>query len=405
MHQRRRLRIAVASGLTAFVASLLWVSGPAAASGGIGVSAKAQYGCSDGGFLVVTLTDTGAPTNGTTYQLGLAPAGPDVPTSFPSDGGPTTVTVGPDPVTVKLAGNPDTSDHIFIQQMDTLNYTTAAIPSTCRGRVSSVPELAPASIAADVAKSNCQVPGQVGIAATVQNPNSPTSNYQNSTGLSVIPYTVLLVRADSGTLVGNASLSFDEAGTDAVCLNAPAKVSATYEVRAIGVDGNTAKSSIAITASIHPSPSPTPSSPPPSTQPVPNPTPSTVKSTPAPSASHSSQHPTSNPAPPAVSSTQVFPVIAENPQLSSAAAGPSVSPSATHALPVQPSPPASASSAVPVPSATGTPGPRTLHLADPPLDNSSRIFLWQRDAALIVLLDALAVAGLVGGVVWSSKRR
>jgi hypothetical protein len=45
------------------------------------------------------------------------------------------------------------------------------------------------------------------------------------------------------------------------------------------------------------------------------------------------------------------------------------------------------------------------HLAEPPLDSSSKIFVWQRDAALIVLIDALAISALIGGVVWSAKRR
>jgi hypothetical protein len=45
-------------------------------------------------------------------------------------------------------------------------------------------------------------------------------------------------------------------------------------------------------------------------------------------------------------------------------------------------------------------------VADSALNNSGgRLFVWQQDAALIVGIDAMLIAGLVGATVWRARRR
>ncbi|MDQ1737424.1 MAG: hypothetical protein QOH56_3675 [Pseudonocardiales bacterium] len=408
--RKRSVAAFVLAAILAFV-PLLWSSGAASAADAPTVRASALFGCSDGGgFVEVTLKDPAAPAPGLLYQVYLSSGTADQ--TFLKTGGPTLVTVSTDWVTIRLPGPIHGGDVLTVVPDDgsalPLNRKLA---TTCGQSSPTVSDLDP--IVLSVKASTCS-DGSVGALASVVNPNAPDRDYQQSTGLDEVQYTVLLVGSVDGQLDSSNQLSFTKAATDHTCLSPDIATSTSkFDVRAIGVDGSIKQK--AITLSRTPSSSPPPTGTP-STTPTPKPTPTP---TPKPT-SHPTSNPTGSPSVPSTSaggssSSSAVTVPGGGAGGSSSAgqdlgsAGGNTSGSASTSATTEqtsrsrptPKPQPSTSSSGPAIASD----PRFQHLAEPPLDNNSRIFVWQRDAALIVLLDALAVSALIGGVVWSAKRR
>ncbi|MDQ1716851.1 MAG: hypothetical protein QOE89_804 [Pseudonocardiales bacterium] len=411
MQSRPRKRSVAAFVLAAILAfvPLLWSSGAASATDSPTVRASALFGCSDdGGFVEVTLKDPAAPAAGVLYEVYLSSGTADQ--TFPK-GGPTLVTVGTDWVTVKLAGPIQGGDTLtVVPDNGSAPPLSKKLAATCGQSSPTVSDLDP--VVLTVKASTCS-DGSVGALASVANPNAPDRDYQQSTGLDEVQYTVVLVSHATGQLDSSNQLSFSKAATDHTCLSPDIATSTSkFDVRAIGVDGSVNQQPVTLsrTPGSSPPPSGTPSTPTPKPTPTPTPKPTT----------HPTTNPTGSPSVPSTStdgSSSSSSVIgpgggaggssSAGQDLSSAGGSASGTPSTSATTGQtgrsQPTP-------KPQPS-TSSPGsaiasdPRFQHLAEPPLDNNSRIFVWQRDAALIVLLDALAVSALIGGVVWSAKRR
>jgi hypothetical protein len=371
------------------------------------VAATIKFGCTTDGGVALTLAHPRS-ADQVTYLAGVAGPGVlGVPTTFADGTGPTLVPVGDDPVTVKLASSFDDGDHIYVQEgTDGSGAVATRSLAGCKRTNDTIPTLTPPKVAAQLAPAGSYCPTAVPagtqiVSTTLLNFNAPGSAYRRATGLDSVLYTVLLVQADTQRLVDNGSLSFNSAGdVQAACLFAPAGVSATYEVRAISVDGGStsATKGVQVTApraTGRPSASPTPT----------------------PAASHA--HPvTSPPRPKPVADSNPLagggsatvagapPVAAPPLGATSDRAHPSASAAASssspHAAPAgvtaRPSPSGPTS-------ASGEGSSFTKRLAEQPFGMTSQIFLWQSDAALIVLLQALAIGGLLGGVLWQAKRR
>jgi hypothetical protein len=411
MQLRPRKRSVAAFLLAAILAfvPLLWSSGTAAADPPT-VRASALFGCSDnGGFVEVTLKDPASPPPGQVYQVYVS-SGTDDQTF--RTGGPTLVTVSTDWVTVRLAGPIHGGDILTVVPEDgSAPPLSKKLAATCGQSSPTVSDLDP--VALSVKASTCS-DGSVGALASVANPNEPDRDYQQSTGLDEVQYTVVLVSHATGQLDSSNQLSFSKAATDHTCLSPDITTSTSnFDVRAIGVDGSVKQQ--AVTLSRTPASSPPPSGTP-STSPTPKPT---STSTPKPT-SHPTTNPSSSPSVPSSSaggSSSSSAVIvpgggtggssSAGQDLGSAGGSPSGAPSTSaatqHPGRSQPTPKPQPSKSSSGPAITSD--PRFQHLAEPPLDNNPRIFVWQRDAALIVLLDALAVSALIGGVVWNAKRR
>jgi hypothetical protein len=391
---------------------LLSMSNASAVGAAIDVSAK--YGCglpgTDGAFVEVTVRDPNPTTSD--YEIGLMSGTDGVPTTFPDGEGPTLVSAGGDidKVTVRLAQAVGPGDNAYVKNTGTGTVTPVDLSSYCSNISTTVPALDTPLVAGaeKVSTNDCLNPipaGKQAVSATIYNPNDPDRNYTRLTGLDTVPYTVLLVNAANDKKVDGQSLVFAKEDTLPVCLAAPPNVTATYKVRAIGVDGSStdATSTVRVVAptTSHPSPSPTPK-PKPTPKPTPKPSaPTVVRTSPA-TTSTPAQSPPSNsdvvtgPGQPGASQFGDG-----GSSTSSSAAGSSSNSGTPRATGSSARP--SASAVVSLPNPDGTVAVK--HLAEPPLDSSSKIFVWQRDAALIVLIDALAISALIGGVVWSAKRR
>ncbi|MGX7680499.1 hypothetical protein ACSMXN_16540 [Jatrophihabitans sp. DSM 45814] len=419
--RKRDTAALVLAGLLALAPLLIFSSGGAGATtdGLPNLSVQATYGCDDGtdsgdAFVEVTLTDSAADADGTVYQAGLITLGTDAE-AFPDGGGPTLVTVGQQPVTVRLAGPVNNGDQVMVTSTDpsqTRPKYTSLAHSCMKNAEPTIDDLSQASL---TVKSGVCDDGTVGALARVTNPNRPDADFVDATGLDQVPYTVVLLTAGSAELVGTDQLNFDRPSTASSCLSPDvATTSEKFEVRAIGVDGSVKAQSVTLNQT------------PPSTSPVHPPTsPPTTAPTSKPTSQPTSGH-TSKPAPqPTAKATGVVPSAGSNSQAGGSQGqqpgsnglgllpgnnggsdGSASPPASTHSALTQPG---NRTNSSPTPSSSSAPAiandPRFQRLADPPLDSSSRIFVWQRDAALIVLLDALAISGLVGGVVWGAKRR
>ncbi|CAN5445586.1 hypothetical protein BH10ACT8_BH10ACT8_29500 [soil metagenome] len=400
MQVRLGKRTAAVLGLAVMAASAPFLlSSGAASADNPTIRASAQYGCADGGFVEVTLQDPQASDAGTQYLVGLAGPGADIPATFPDLEGPSLVTVGTDRVTVRLAGVAHDGDHIFISEQD--NNALQVIPlNACKS--SKPPTISTLKTATLAVGPNDQCgPSTTTVAATLLNPNSVSYKYISQTGLNSVDYTLILVQSQTGAFTDAGALKFDSRGNDAVCLSAGASAVDSFVVKAIGVDGSVVPSK-EITLGTTKQSSKPPTSPPPSS---PHPS-GSHPSSPAPSTSTSVATSGSvtfgNPGPNGGGSVD-FPVT--DPASSSNNTGTTATTSTSSSGPRAtstsvPSSSASATAAIPI-----SADPRFRTLAEPPLDTHSRIFVWQRDAALIVLIDALAIGALIGGVLWSAKRR
>jgi hypothetical protein len=412
MHGRQYARAAATFGLTAFVASLLIISGPTAA--GADTSPTHETACVDtDGFVNVDLNDaTSSDTNQTTYQVSLSGPSRDA-NQYPDGGGPSLISVGGNPVKVRLAGPVYDDDHVSITGDGPLTTSSLSIGSDCTARNSTDVTVNPPVLAAGPA-ATCDTSAEIGVAATLQNKTALTSSYMDQTGLDSVDYTVLVVNSDTGSIADDASLiQFAPSAsqgtvynaTDAACFAVPANKSASYEVRAISVNGavktvsaltvtaptSTSSATVSVTPSATPTPTTTTTTSPTPVRSSPNPSASATASS---QANHSASQTTSDGQIVVNGPTNVGP-ITTSPSASASASSNHATPSAGR----------SSSAPTPTPSTSAGGTISVKRLAEPPLEDGSHIFVWQSGPAMIVLLDALAISALIGGVLWSAKRR
>jgi hypothetical protein len=429
--------------LTALVASVLLLGRPAsgvetatpadnsATNQGVGsatvvdlgasIKATIRHGCSDGGWVEATIDakahdddDDNVDTE-QVFQVGLAGTGTDGAEIFYAEGGPSQVVATDQPVTVRLAGPANEADHVFIKRVGSSDVKNIPLNEDCRNRKPTDFGLDDPSLA--IGNASCSAGAKATLPIALDNPNEldwPTLRL----GLTELDYTVLLVRSTDGQLMAPTNgrlVRFDGPGQDTVALTAPASKRTSYEVRVIGVDGSVVQSgelSVSCVLGRPPTPTPPTKTPSPPTK-TPSSTPSSSASVPpttAPTtpASSVSAPPTKTPTPSASVSNSVSQSSASSPsaQLSSSTHSTQTATPTTG----RPRPSATASSGVVGPTepsssapASATPSKPKL-IAEPPA-NSKRIFVWQQDAALVVLLDAAAISMLVGATVWQAKRR
>ncbi|HEY2041086.1 MAG TPA: hypothetical protein VGH11_00325 [Jatrophihabitans sp.] len=413
---KRRLlgRAAVAIALAAVGASFAFLAHPAGASQGIDASVK--HGCQNGGWVEVSLNVHSADDSGV-YQVGLTSDGSRGPDSQYDEGGPGIVVTSDQKATVRLAGPASPGDEVFVRRLDVASSAVLPIPTGCADQPTNF-GLQAASLS--LTDQSCISNSAARINVNVTNPNQ-LDKQTDRAGLGEIDYTVLLVGAD-GTLMSNLGelVPFDGPGAGSVDLTMAAAQTTTYQVRVIGVDGQVVTSNNFSASCGHVSTPPPSSTPPPTRTP-----PTTTPTTPAPPPSTPPTHPTVHNPPPSSSAHRPTPgtstsvstsqsasgvvisnsVIAPSPNSSSSSAtvgGFAGSPLVPSSTPHRSTPPtASPTDLTPVPS----PGPPTQqYLADLPSGTSS-LLNWQSDAALIVIVDALAISGLVGATVWRTRRR
>jgi hypothetical protein len=408
-------RAAAALALAVVGASLALFVRPVSAAT-TGISAIVKYGCNDGGWVEVTLNPQGG-EDPARYQVGLTADGSDTPDSQYAQGGPGMVVSDGGKTTIRLAGLVRAGDKVFVRNLYTGASTVLPLPQGCSNSPTnfglSKPTLdrtlSPSCISNSAAK----------VVVDVTNPNDLDNRTENA-GLVEIDYTVLLVRADDGTLMSSTGelFSFPEPGRDSVDLSMPAARSTNYEVRVISVDGTVSTRAFSADCAQVTTPPPTTTPPPPpTTTPVATPTPTpTVKSPPPSSPGTPKPHPSSSRSqgstgsqPGSTNSSGAGPTVGSGTvRVRGSAAGasgfaiPPLGPSSSTAH--RSSPPASSpSSAVPDPSPSPS-ATKRLTLADPARGTGS-LLVWHSDAALIVGVDALAISALVGATVWRTRRR
>jgi hypothetical protein len=269
--------------------------------------------------------------------------------------------------------------------------------------------------------ASCRTTSSASLQFDLNNPNNLTKAAQDA-GLSEIDYTVLVARADDGTLVSTVGdlITYDGKGEQTIGVDMPAAQATNYQVRIIGVDGKVKTQALTTPACGRQTSPPPGSSPPPVTPPPTGSKPPVV--TPP-----SSGNPTHNPAPPKSSSSTAHNPSTHISTSSNAAtagsgttgtgAGTNTQPgtstsnqgiggppiSTSGSTPQHLSPPsASPTPQLPVPKPSANPTQRLL--ANLPLGGGS-LLSWQSDAALIVVVDALLIGGLVGATVWRTRQR
>jgi len=455
--------------LTALGASLSLLAHPgssaAASSGNDGtITASVRYGCPDeglkDGFVEVALQSSSSSSSGElVLQVGLAGAESTGATGVFLEGGPSLVSVGDGTTKVRLAGDIDKADHVFIHQVDQPDIVTLPLHSTCRN-------MTPINFGLDkpsvqVAKKPCTDGSLANVSVSLHNPNEVDSSIQRI-GYQQLDYTVLLVREDGqladpvGTL-----LSFDKPSTQSTTVSQVAATTPTpYQVRVIGVDGAVTSTDISLSCSAAqpappvktPTPPPTkpapPTTAPPTTAPPAPPTTAPPSKPTAPSASVSISAPApsgtsgslpstpgsgSAPRPsaprPSASASQSVGAVSGNPSrpATSESSGTETGsgPVVIGGVPSQPrADPPTGGSGQPVtspsrviagrapgtPAPTATPSPTatqagaTRLVVEPP-PRYGAVFVFQKDVALVVLAFAAAMSALVGATVVSARRR
>jgi hypothetical protein len=372
-----------------------------------------RYGCRDDGFVEVGVSrskhyssnaDAAAAAAGqpTIYQVGLSdPSSTDSLGTFPENG-PSLVAVNSKTTWVRLAGSVSAGEHVFIREVGQLPSQTVPLSPTCSTRHPMDFELAAPTLT--VTQNGCAPGARAEVQARVVNNNDVSQVYQKLSGSSSVNFTVLLVRASDDKLMPpgkNQLLRFAHKGAVSVPLMAKATKPVTFEVRAIGVDGQSADPQpVTVDCSAR-----TPSSSPP----VPTVTPHRPTSSPATSAS-----PTETPRP-TPSTTTSRPAVTPPPTVLSPSVpvvpqGPVIAPDSFTGAPSSPAgsikPSASATRTstppAPSPSSAKTSRPSVLEVLPAPVHS---LAIWQSDAALVVLVDALAISALVSVTVWNARRR
>ncbi|MEO7262357.1 MAG: hypothetical protein ABI047_14045 [Jatrophihabitantaceae bacterium] len=432
--------------LTALGGSLALLAQPSAASGldSYDIRASVRYGCAqdkgEDNFVEVGLSAVERDEfagHELVLQVGLAGPESDSYGMFP-EGGPSLVTLGENPLKVRLAGPVHDGDHVFLRQLDRPEVIKLPLQATCH-------RIKPTNFGLDepgvrVAAKSCTSGSRANLKVTLSNPNEVDRRLQKI-GIEQIDYTVLLVRHD-GLLAGaepvGTMISFDEPSASVITLSQVAPKPADYQVRVIGPDGavvtsgsirlSCASTGPASSSPARPSPSvPTSapvSTPPNSSRPAPStparPPTATVSrppSSPAPTSSAASRTPTSS-APPATSQpVQPPPATSSSAGLpgrptASSSSRPNVPtprPSGSAAQPPGSTPsdseppssaPAGPASSSPAPS----PEPAIVRLVEPRADYGG-LPVFQKEVALVVLAFAAAMAALVGATVVNARRR
>jgi hypothetical protein len=253
-----------ASLCAALVAAPVALSAPAGAATGI----QFRNACVDyDGGIAVRLADQTAGDSAAMFQIGFGDQN-----SYPSGGGPTQLAMNTGQTyTVHLAGKASSAqDYISVLDGKGNQVATSNIAPACPPTIHSV-DLEQTIFGATAQSSCSSTPppaGQSVILAGMQSLTPVSEAYQSATGLKSIPYTLSLV---SGTGKVSQTHMFDfqfATDTDSWCFTAPSDVTATYQVRAVGVDGSVVAQNVTVKkSSSQPTPSPTPSKPHPSSPP------------------------------------------------------------------------------------------------------------------------------------------
>ena len=455
MRFRRPERVVAASLLTALGACLALLAQPSAASplDSYDIRASVRYGCAQHGedsFVEVGLHAIGRDDDADrdlVLQVGLAgPESTDGSTTVFPEGGPSLVTLGDKPIKVRLAGPVRDGDHVFLRQLDSPEIVNLPLQETCHRIKPTNFGLAEAAV--HVTAKSCTSGSQANLQVTLHNPNEVDRQLEKI-GIEQIDYTVLLVRQDgqlAGTDPVGTLISFDEPSASIITLSQVVAKPARYEVRVIALDGAVVTSdsirlSCASTGNPGPSstsrPSPsgsvtlppswtrTPSSPAPTVTvtTTPRPTSSAPVSSPPASSAPASSAPASSapassapvtstpsvtrqPSPPATSSPAAGvpgPTASSSPSRSSVPARPSSS--AAQPTSAAPSSSSATSSAAAAPSSTApSTDPSIVRLVEPRA-NYGGLPVFQRDAALVVLIFSAAMTALVGSSVINARRR
>jgi len=420
MALRRLERAAAALLLTALCASfalLLHPIGPASAADSNGIDlasvVKVTYGCTDrsdtdgGPWVQVALDLTAEPDASDelrTFQIGYTFPAADPVNGPYTQGGPTQVVASSNSVTpVRLAGVVDDATGVFVRRVASNEVATFPLNSCDPKKTTPVnfqlddPQLT-------VSNPSCGTDSRVHFQAQVHNPNDLNQD-QTHLGLNEIDYTVLVVRTSDSQIMSNDAspagelVRFWAPGHDTVPLAAPAATTTNYELRVVGVDGSSVSSrGMAVNCgrvssappTTTPSPTPTATKPSPSTKPSTTPRPSASATPPGTGAGGTNGGQTDGNGGQAIGGGNDGP-----------SAGTSAPSSSRSVEQVGNSRPPTS------PTATSTPSQsqsaRRLIASNP--TSPQRIFIWQRDAALVVLVDIVAISGLVGATVWSAKRR
>lgn len=448
--------------LTALGGSLALLAQPSAAAtlDSYDIRASVRFGCAqekgEDSFVEVSLSAVEREDfadRELVLQVGLAGPESDDYGVF-TEGGPSLVTLGENPIKVRLAGPVHEGDHVFLRQLDHPEIIKLPLQATCH-------RIKPTNFGLDepdvsVTTKSCTSGSRANLKVTLQNPNEVDRRLQKI-GIEQIDYTVLLVR-DDGLLAGaepvGTLISFDEPSASSITLSQVVPKPAKFQVRVISLDGSVVSSrSIRLScASTGPAPStpsrPTPSvsistpgsTPPNSSRPAPStparpptatptPTPTPTVSRPAPTSSAAASTPaTSAPADPVTSPPATTPpassLPAQRPPAASSSAagsagGPSAGSSASRPMPTpRPSgsatrpaatpseiqPPSSAPAGPASPSPTPSPDSSIIRLVEPRSDYDG-LPVFQREVALVVLAFATAMAALVGMTVVNARRR
>lgn len=424
-------RTAAALLLIALVATLSLLAHPSgkasATATPVDLGATLRYGCATAtsdAFVEVSLlpgAHTIDPASPQIVQVGLADSTPaNGSLVFPS-GGPNLVSLDSGPITVRLAGPPAAGDHVFLRQVGRTDLITLPLPASCRHLEMTDFGLSDPDVV--VSRPGC-AGSQASLKVTVTNPNEIGDQLQQL-GVEVLDYTVLLVRSD-GLLAGSEPagqlVSFDRPGSRSVTVNQVAALPASYQVRVISPDGvvdTVGNKRLSCDSVGHPGPSNSVTATP--VRPTPSNTP-TVSATAPSTAPTSGSHASSSR--PVTSSTATHSAPVSHPVRPSASPTPSTNPSGSSGSsgssggfvssgPVLGTADSTSHAALPKPvkpsvkpTAQASKPKQTIAEAPTRLMSAFRLDgLFSGPAMLIVLIFAVAMAGLLGNSVINARRR
>jgi len=293
-------------------------------------------------------------------------------------GGPVQVVADERALTLRLAGA--VASKVFITRLATNTTTVLPVPNRCKDMKPTKFGLKPVSV--DLSAAACIGPNRAEVSLSVVNPNEAPNVASGHFG--ELDYTALVVRTADGMLATTSRgwlLRFDEPGTVTTAVQFPGD-GAEYQIRIVGIDGSVVLAT-GFTKDCAPTTSSSPTSEPTLTQ---SPTATTSPS--------SSQSPS---APQSESPGTVQPSF-------SSVVNPPSPPRSSRSTSSASSTPAPATSE---PSGTATPSHRPTRLptilSGSPSTKSA--FRFQPNAVIVVLVDALAIAGLVFATMQVAKRR
>jgi hypothetical protein len=364
------------------------------------VDVSLRYGCSNGGWVEARVRiQAGTDAQGSNssqnkaepVQIGYTLSGTGADARY-LVGGPAIVEVDNNTTLVRLVGPPPPGAKVFITRLDLGETTIVPLPATCSTGSPTNLRLKP--VVVDLSGQTCVSATAARATATVENPNDT----RVGGGPKTVDYTVLSTDP-TGTLLAppGQMLSYAHAGAVSVDVPIPS-TDGPYEVRVIGMDGSviTLAGQATDCAPVTP---PTSSVPVSSTPPV---------STPP--TSHEPPPTSERPAGPPSTSEGVAQGPATTPTTEASAeptpTGTAVNPPAPPTTSARPEP-TSSTPGTPVPTKSEEPRPTRYPplLANAPAAKPSLGFKLQSSAAIVVLVDALAIGGLVLGTMQVARRR